>query len=274
MQQETQRNELAKKETTSSLSLPEELQGAWGTEEVTSEDVTIPKLLLMHGQSELVVDGKARGGDLVKSTSHEVIGNKEEPVRVIPFYMNKTWVLNELVGKKYEWRGEEAMTPQNSDQPWEFIMYKGKEYPIDTDQKDVQKNGARWRRDRAYNFYALLVDELNAGKSKLPIRLQFKRTSWKAGKNIASFFAECAMEKIPPAVKEWKISSELIKGEENTYQVFTTSMGDTTNVEHISVCKYWYGEVTKNKDKYKDDTSEEEAVVTETTAAYDEEAMY
>jgi len=44
-----------------------------------------------------------------------------------------------------------------------------------------------WRRDRSYNFYAQLVSDLEEGKTRLPIRLQFKRTSWKTGKQIASF---------------------------------------------------------------------------------------
>lgn len=260
MQKETQQKSLTKKPNQTSLALPDDLAGDWGTEAVTSEDVIIPKLLLMHGQSELVMDKKATQGDLVKSTSQVVLGTEGTPVKVIPFTMYKTWVTSELVGKKYEWRGEEPLTPANSDKPWDYIMYKDAEYTADTDDKDAKKNGSVWRRDRAYNFYCLLVSELEEGKTTLPVRLQFKRTSHKAGKQIASFFSECKMEKRPPAVMQWEIGSELIKGEENNYYVFKVNPGEATTVEQIQSCKRWFIEMNQHQDKYKDDHSEEEAV--------------
>jgi len=122
------------------IALPQELQGSWGTEEVTSDDYVIAKLLLMHGQSEMVLDGKASLGDFVKSTDHTILGNAKDVVKVVPFMMYKTWVTNELVGKKYEWRSEEPMTASNSDKPWDYYMYDNKEYPIDTTDKNVLKN--------------------------------------------------------------------------------------------------------------------------------------
>jgi len=264
--------EIAVTEKAGQIALPEDLQGAWGTEEVTADDVVIPKLLLMHGQSELVLDGTCNIGDIIKSTDHTKLGDRNDPVAVIPFMMYKTWVTNELVGKKYEWRGEEPLTPANSSDAWEYYMYKGAEYPIDTDDKEVRKGGVAWRRDRAYNFYALLVSELESGKTRLPIRLQFKRTSWKAGKQIASFFSECSMDKVPPAIKQWNISSEVIKGEENTYQIFTVKMGANSKVDQIHRCKDWYLEINKTDSKYVNDNTDEEAVTVETTD--DSEAQY
>lgn len=233
---------VTKKEKAGTLALPEELQGSWGTEEVTAEDVIIPKLLLMHGQSELVMDGKKIQGDIIRSTDHKTLGGKETKVKVIPFMMYKTWVESELVGNKYEWRREVPLTPDNSDQDWEFT-----------------ENGASWRRDWTYNFYALLVNDLEEGTARLPIRLQFKRTSRKAGKQIASFFSECKMDNKPPAIRNWEIYSELIKGEENNYYVFRVDMGEQTKVEHMLVAKQWYTNIMKDRDKFKDHQVEEEA---------------
>lgn len=233
---------LVKKEAKGALALPEELAGDWGTEEVTSDDVIIPKLLLMHGQSELVQEGKADQGEIVRSTDHRSLAKKGASVEVIPFMMYKTWINKEMVDGKFEWRSEEPLTPANSDLPWEY-----------------EKNGTEWRRDRAYNYYALLVDDLEAGNFQLPIRVQFQRTSHKAGKAIANWFSECKMEKKPPALKHWKISSELIKGEKHNYHVFKVEAGDQTTMDELATCKNWYMEMSKHRENYKDHVVEEEA---------------
>lgn len=241
MQQETNKA-ITKKKKGTELALPEELSGDWGTEEVTSEDVIIPKLLLMHGQSELVQEGKATQGDIVRSTDHAILAKKGEWVEVIPFMMNKTWINKEEVDGKFEWRGEEPLTPANSDLPWEY-----------------EKNGTTWRRDRAYNYYALVVKDLAEGKFQLPIRLQFQRTSHRAGKQIANWFSECKMEKKPPALRHWVVGSELIKGDKHNYHIFKVEAGGETSMEELQACKKWYMEISKHRDSYKDHQVEEEA---------------
>jgi len=245
MQQETKQTKPKKsltKQAPNNLALPEELAGDWGTEEVTSDDVIIPKLLLMHGQSELVQEGKASQGDIVRSTDYTILATKGGQVEVIPFMMNKTWINKEYVDGKYEWRGEEPLTPANSDLPWEY-----------------EKNGVEWRRDRAYNYYALVVADLKEGKFQLPIRLQFQRTSHKAGKQIANWFSECKMEKKPPALKHWLIGSELIKGDKHNYHIFKAEAGTGTKMEELQVCKKWFMQISQEREKFKDHEVDEEA---------------
>lgn len=226
-----------------SLALPEDLQGDWGTEETDSSDIIIPKLLLMHGQSEIVQDGGANIGDLVKSTSKKVVAKKGETVKVIPFMFYKTWVNEVKVDGKWKWTGEEPLTPANADLPWEYQNEEGEDC----------------RRSAALNFYAMLVDDIGTEVS-LPTRLQFKRTSKKAGTPIAHFFAECRMQKKPGAVKTWEIGSETIKGDE-TYQIFTSKMGEDTPLEQMMVCKQWYMEISKNRAKFKDHNDDEQETV-------------
>lgn len=241
----TTKKTLVKNTAPKGLVIPEELAGDWGAEEVTSDDVIIPKLLLMHGQSELVQDDKASQGEIIRSTDHVKLAPKGGTVEVIPFMMYKTWINKEFEDGRYVWRGEEPLTPANSDLPWEY----------------TGEGGSQWRRDRAYNYYALVVKDLAEGRFQLPIRLQFQRTSHKAGKQIANWFSECKMEKKPPALKHWNIGAELIKGEKHNYFIFKVDMGGDTTMEELQTCHKWYMEVSKNRENYKDHNVQEEATV-------------
>lgn len=228
--------EIAKIEATNSIAkLGSDLSGSWGTEEATSEDIIIPKILLMHGQSERVLAGEKTQGELIRSTDGATLAKKNETVKVIPFIMKKTWRISEIVGGQAEWRGEEPWTPENTDLPWEY-EYEGKPY----------------RRDQAYNFYAILVDDIEKGEFVFPVKLQFTRTSRKAGKTLANHFAHCKMTKSPPATVSFEIGSEFINGDKNKYFVFTTKQSGYTTESEIRVCKQWYDTISKNAEKIKD----------------------
>ena len=235
---ETTKAVATKKNT--AMALPEDLMGSWGTEEVTSSDIIIPMLLLMHGQSDLVQTGDANIGDLVISTTKQVVAKKGETVSIIPFKLFKTWINEKHDGSRYVWTGEEPLTPANADLDWKYTDEEGNEC----------------RRNDTLNFYALLTSEATDDFA-MPVKLQFKRTSKKAGRAIAHFFGVCGAKKQPGCMKTWLIGSEAVKGDDNTYQVFTSKMGEDTPVEAIHMCKKWYLEMAKNTEKFKDDTTEE-----------------
>lgn len=53
-------NRTSEKNIQTSLDLPKELEGSWGAEESSSEDIIVPKILLMHGQSKLVLKASSK----------------------------------------------------------------------------------------------------------------------------------------------------------------------------------------------------------------------
>lgn len=232
--------ELLKKEQTTALSaIPQDLEGAWGAEEASGEDILVPKLLLMHGQSKLVQRGEKNIGDLVRSTTGETLASRKEKVLVIPFQMWKSWRVSEMVGDKNgvqaQWRREEPWTAKNTDDAWEFTE----------DGKDM-------RRDRSYNFYGLLIKDLESGEA-FPIRLSFVRTSKKAGNTIADFFAKCKATKTPPATQVWEVGSDLIEGKDNSYLTFTAKIARKTEMGELRQARFWYDQLSAKKDHVKHD---------------------
>lgn len=225
--------------------LPEDLQGAWGAEEATGEDIIIPKLLLMHGQSKLVQKGDHNIGELVKSTTGELLAGKKDKILVIPFQMWKSWRISELDEKgQAQWRGEEAWTTSNTDADWEY-----------------EKDGKKMRRDRSYNFYGILVKDIEKDEA-FPIRLSFVRTSKKAGHQIADFFAQCKAKKVPPASQVWEIGSEAVERGGNTYQTFTSRAIRKTEMKELQICKFWYDQLRLKKDHIKNDEDNDDLSTT------------
>lgn len=253
-----QTTELAKKNIQTSLDLPKELEGSWGAEESSSEDIIVPKILLMHGQSKLVLKGEQQVGTLIKSTDQAILAKKGEAVRVIPFSMVKTWRNSEIVNGQAEWRGEEPWTPANTDMPWEY------------EEKDA-KTGAmkKMRRDKAYNFYCILAADAKKGFA-MPVRLQFARTSRKAGNLVADYFSQCKAQGKPPATLAWDIGSEFIEGDKQKYFVFTAKQAANTTLEEMTVCKQWWEIITKQKARIKDHDIDD----SETTATAESEDRF
>jgi len=238
---------VTKKETTTAVSVPMDSQLSWGSEGIDANDVVIPKLLLMQGLSEFVSSGKARAGDIARSVTGEVLGNSTQGVEIIPFMSFKNWVLEEKAGNRFEYRGIESLTPENVNADLEWTQ-----------------GGKLWRRNRTLNFYVLLPTdikrEIEALKkletdgefpepkdALLPCVLQFKRTSYGAGKDLATHFIKAAAFKRPPAVSKFKLLSKIEKNDQGTFAVFVVEPVGKSTDEEIATCKKWYEIISNTK---------------------------
>lgn len=229
---------VAKKEP-NAVALPENLQGSWGAEGVDNTDLLVPRILLMQAISEAVAEGKLNQGEIIRSTTNEVLAKKGEGMEFIPLLSFKTWVIMELIGGKYEFRRIEPMTLNNREEPLEW-----------------ESLGTKWRRDRCLNFYVLLPKdierEMNALKSLqdgglpdpddalIPCVLSFRRTSYGAGKDLATHFKKAEHFRVPPAVTTFKLMSEVQKNDKGTYHIFKLEKAGKTTVSQLEICKQWY----------------------------------
>lgn len=217
-----------------------------GGEELLSSSIVIPKLLLMQGLSEFVNERKAQQGDMVRSTNGEVLGGPTKPVEFIPITFNHTWVLQEKIGGKYEYRGQEPMTAANQDLPWEF-----------------KQNGADWKRVKSLNVYALLPQDIAAeqaelekaksgempdpDKALLPVLITFRSTGFTAGKDVVTHFAKARKFGLPGYVSTMKLSCHQDKNDKGTYYVFEVKSSGRATPEQQEVAKYWQGVLATQK---------------------------
>lgn len=237
---------VAKKETTAVAvqQVPDDLKGSWGSEGISNSDIIIPRLLLMQGLSEAVNDGVAAAGDIIRSTTRKILAKKGDGVDFIPLMSFKSWVLSEKVADKFEYRREEPMNAANENLPWSFTAKNDK--GVDTE----------WRRDQSINIYTLLADDIaRAGKALealsrgempaaedalMPCLISFRRSSYRTGRQMLTFFKSCEQFKVPPASGVYKLSSAIEKGEKGTYHVFQAEQKGRSTVEQLGVAKDWW----------------------------------
>lgn len=231
---------------------------SWGNEAVDSADILIPKLLLMQGLSEAVNEQKASLGDIVKSTTGQVVGGQKNPVTFIPLRLFKTWVNSEKIGNKFEYRGEEPFTAANQDAPLEWQNPETK---------------TLWRRDRNINVYCLLpkdiegeLEAIEAAKSGdfpdpdkalMPCLVNFRRTSYQAGRTLATHFAKADVFKVPPAVTMFNLVSQREQNDQGTYYIYKCEVAGKTNKDFLATCKKWYEVLAKGQHKVHEVTEKE-----------------
>lgn len=227
MQQETTKNKKAATPAVKAQNLPtttaDFTEGSWDTEAVDTKDIIIPKILLMHGTSDLVKKGVRNQGEIVKSVTGEVVAKRGETVDVIVFEKWKEWRImkkNPASGR-FEYLRLETWTPENDALEWEYT-----------------EGGDTFRRDKTMNFYGVIAKEAEAGNA-FPVKLSFVRTGFKTGLKIADAYARALMEKQPPTRQVFKIGSELVTGKEETYFAFTAEAGEASTEAQKKAALTW-----------------------------------
>jgi hypothetical protein len=232
------------KQEASALAMPENLKGSWGTEGVDSTDIKIPAMRMCQQMSERVAEGKAQAGDVVLSTRQDVLCPKGQAVEFIPLMTFKTWQLSKKVNGKFLFQKTEPMTPENVNSEWSW-----------------EEDGEEWKRTRVLNFYCLLpsdiekeIKALEAVKrgempdpddALLPVLMSFRSTSYDAGKDLATHFKKAEHFSLPPAVTTFKLTTELIKGDQGHYYVYRVEKSRKTTTEELTVAKGWFDTLHK-----------------------------
>lgn len=221
------KNEIVKQETEM---MPAEFVGeTWGAENIDQEDIILSKVLLMQAMSEAVNEKEtAEAGDIIKSTTEEVIGGRTSPVEFIPISLTKTWVILKKEGSKYEFQTIEPYTPANANRKLEWTDELHNEY----------------RADKCLNFYILLKKEVNAALSgsgaAIPCVVSFRRTSFQAGRKLASGISESAFMKQPAFSKVYELKSEKKTNDLGTFFVFDVAPKGKATADEMKYAYEWY----------------------------------
>lgn len=251
-------NQVAKAETTAvATSAPPQAPSG-----ILPSDVIIPRLLLMQGTSDFVKDriktpsgATIQLGDMVKSTTKEVLGNPEQPLEFIPLAEPAPTWINEckpVGGNRYEFRGIEPRTAKNDTLPWNYIADKDKrEVPAGT------PGALEWRRVKCLSLFALLPSDIKAyaeemkkaeagempdlSKALTPILITFRSTGFNAGKEVVTFFSQAQQFNQPAWKYKLQLGNFLDKNDQGTFYVFKVDRAKPAPVakEDLQHVQYW-----------------------------------
>lgn len=263
------------KKTETALSTNVLTSSAWGAENIDPANLLIPKLLLMQGLSEMVTERKAQQGDIIRSTTKEILSKGiDAGVEFIPFNSFDTWVIEEKIKDKFEYRRTEPVTNANKAAAWEW-----------------QEKGSTWRRSSSLNFHVLLPGDIakemaameNLAKTGampkptdavLPCVVSFKRTSRGAGKDLTTAFGTARHFNIPPSSWTFTLKAKSEKNELGTYYVYTVEQTGMTKPGELEYAKKWYDTVSKFQVKVDDSDLAAEVKVEVSVNPQDPDAEY
>jgi hypothetical protein len=204
-------------------------------------DLSIPKIHCMQSTSDMVGEGLAKPGQFVNSMTKEVIGEYDKPVEIIPLFANKTWVYYDMTSGQPKFMRIEAMTPQNEHLPWDDV-----------------ENGVKIRRDAALNFFVLRATEAEDDEC-FPYVISFKRTSYQAGKALATHLLKLKMFRKPVFSKSVILSSRKEKKDTNTYAVMGIAIGKPTSDKAQAAAQLWLEMLQKGAYKVDDSDVKDDA---------------
>jgi len=220
-------------------------------------DITIPRILLMQGSSQLVKDRKAQVGDIVRSSNGERLGGSNGPdqpadeVEIIPLALSQSWTIMSEDGKQFI--RTEPRTPANDSAPWEFEDTDGQiRKRLKTIDAIVMIASDI---DRLQSEGGVAVDEdgvpLDLDSSLvLPHAISFKSTGFQAGKGISTFFARVeALMKTHPLTRPYHFSLPLScfpqEDDGNEWHVFDIGSARRSNDNgtkgyRVQEAAHWY----------------------------------
>lgn len=202
-----------------------------------ASDFLIPRIYGVQKTSKLIEDARAKFGEIVRSTTGEVLGGLGKGIPFIPLKQWKTWLITE--GGKFV--GTEPFTPANSGYAYEF-----------------DHNGQKRRRERVLNFYVLLPGDIIASAearkifdetgdtpdkmvSLVPCAIGFKSTSYKAGRALTTHFAQMEDFGAEPYLRWLLLDSTLESNDKGKFAVLhVTEGGAVKDKGQKAICEKWY----------------------------------
>ena len=197
-----------------------------GMEEVDmQQDVIMPRVAILQGLSQMIVDGKGNVGDLADSLSKENLGKE---LIFIPVFLFKTRVMFE-VGKGLVMMSRNGLTISQASTEYQDKIGKSCD-----DLPEAQWDGSNPPKlSLVYNFPAIKVGREN----EFPISISLMRTSAKAGKTLISL---AAMSGEDMFARKYKLTTSVEKNDKGTYAIAHVELVGRCSDEEYAVGKKWY----------------------------------
>lgn len=219
----------------------------WGETQVSSQDIFIPRILLMQPMSEKVTAGEAAFGELRSSLDSSKLGDFKSPLEIIPICMQKTWVEYDVSAgddfKNKKFLRTTPVTPANENLPF----------------KDAE-GAMKISRDKCMNFYVLIPAELKLGGA-LPYVLTFRRSSLTAGKIlITQMEIKNKMSGKTPSSVICHVTVGKETNEAGTFAVMGVTPVKPTPDEYVVEAFKWFKIITSGKARVDESSYTEDEV--------------
>lgn len=194
-------------DTNKNLALPP-MDIAWGTEGVLSNDLILPRLMLMQALSIFVSDENigAKAGEIRDSIEGRFLGSTKTPVQIVPFFSTNTWVVSKEVNGKFEF---DKVEPRKEGERREYEEIVG---------------GVKKHNSACINIYCLVYDDLLTGMVT-PYEVSFKSYSFKhAGRSFAQLATRLKANNKPLPSVVFDLGVKLEENDKGKFYCYTLAL--------------------------------------------------
>lgn len=218
--------------------------GARGFDNFDNSDLIIPRLRLLQGLSQAVVDGLGIIGQFQDTLTGEILGDE---VEVVLMGMKNGAVYFEA-GKGMQCKSVDGITSIRGDscKDCPFGHYHAGEWVDDVPPKCSSSK----------EFMAVTRKTLSGEESR-PMVISFLKTSYKEGKRLASMARFTGKDIFANA---YKITSEKIKNDKGTFAVLKLSPTGLITPEEFVSAESWYNILNNTNVKVHDDEMADEGI--------------
>lgn len=230
---------------------------------VLASDIIVPYVGLAQASSEAVKSRAVQMGDIYRTTNLESLGGPDKLVDVIFLDApQNNWILEQKEGNRFQYRGIEKRNASNENLPWTFWADKD-----GNEMAEGQPGATEWRRVKQMRVFAILPKDIEASKEEIkkielgelpdpnkaltPVVFTFRSSSYKAGKEIATFFSQAQSMKAPIHRYILGATCTLEKNDEGSFYVWKIQRNPTKAVtkEDLPLVEEWVKILRTSKDK-------------------------
>lgn len=251
------KKELVKKET-AELVVQSETGSMGASDSFDSEDILIPKIMLVQDKAQWVEDNVAKAGDYLNSLTEESMGDKDSvPLKFIAFAKYKTLQIRH----DGNWKETQDWHPSMRALPYEEMV-----------------DGVKVNNLATINYLGFLAGEVTEVDDgvfmAMPYCIQFKGGSAMAGKSYDTALNNLKMFKKPSWFKVFDISAVRAKNKDNkSFYKWIVKQAETATEAQQKAAMMLCEQYNANKEAYKvddkDDSETPETVNTTETATAD-----
>lgn len=216
------------KQEPKSVILDEAMGGTWGSGGTSTEDMLIPRVLLMQAMSQIVSNGKAAPGDVIDSVDMQPLAKPGTAVEIIPIMTFLEWRVSKFIDG--QWQFEKKVPWNQTNATWQY------ESIID---------GIQTKNEKAINVFCLLPNKLD----ELPFLISFKSSSYQAGKKLSTHFQISSMKGKPPASVTFALTSVKQQKDKYSFFAFDVSKKRDTTKEELAIAYRWWKTLSATKVK-------------------------